>query len=356
MNPSDSSPRRKRAAPAGSALPAPYLRQVVELGQSWGLAEADLLRGTRLTPELLHKRDARIPLEQAALLGLNMVRLGSRPGFGFELGLNIKLTSHGAVGYALLSAATLAEAQDIAVRFTRSRWSALELRPLEDGDWGGLELVEHFPLGPFRTLVHEAALTLLWRHSCFVTGQEHRDCEFSFPWPEPDYFSAYRGRLPPVLWSQESTAIRTPQNRLKRPLVMADAAASQHALQEAERELAAQDETPEGFVERVRGLLRPGPEGFPSLEAVAARLFLSDRSLKRKLQSADTSFQKLLNEALQREAERLMLNPDLDLQQIAVKLGYQDPESFTRAFRRWTGAVPSAHRQQLLAEAGSRKP
>lgn len=352
MKSTGSRPRKKRAAPPGSAVPASYLRQIVELGQGWGLDEADILKDTRIPPELLRRRGARVAAGQAAQLGLNMLRLGSNPGFGFELGLNIKLTAHGPLGYAALSAATLREATGIAVQYTRLHWSAIELRLTEDGDWAELELVEHFPLGPFRALVHEAALTLLWRHSCFITGEENRDCEFSFPWPEPRYFAAYRERLPPVRWSQPATVIRTPLQRLQRALVSADAAATREALQEAQRELAALGETPENFVERVRGVLKPAADGFPPLEAVAARLFLSDRSLKRRLQAAGTSFQKLLNEALQQEALRLMLNPDIDLQQVAARLGYRDPESFTRAFRRWTGRTPSAYRQQLSAPDG----
>jgi len=349
MKPTDSRPRKKRAAPQGMAVPAPYLRQLVELGCSWGLSEEDILRGTRIPAELLHKRGARIAGEQAALLGFNMIRLGGRPGFGFELGLNVKLTSHGSLGYAFLSAATLGEALAIAIRYVRQQWSVLELRMIEDGDRVAIELVDHFPLGPFRALVHEAALTLMWSHGCFVTGTDDRDTELCFPWPEPDYYALYRDRLPTVRWSQPETSIRVAAQRLDRRLVSADPVAASHALEEADRELAAVGETPEHFVERVRGLLRPAAGGFPPLEAVAASLFLSDRSLKRRLQASGTSFQKLLNEALQREALRLMLNPALDLQQIATRLGYQDPETFTRAFRRWTGSTPSAYRQQLNA-------
>lgn len=33
---------------------------------------------------------------------------------------------------------------------------------------------------------------------------------------------------------------------------------------------------------------------------------------------------------------------------IAAALGYQDPPSFTRAFRRWTGTTPSQAREALL--------
>ena len=351
MKQADGKPKKKRDAPEGSAVPSVYLRQIVELGQGWGLSAADILHGTRIPPELLNKRGARVPVEQAALLGLNMMRLGGKPGFGFELGLHIKLTSHGPLGYAVLSAATLREAAGIALQYVRSRWSALELRPLEDGDMVEFQIIEHFPMGPFRQIVHEAMLTLLWRHGCFVTGEDNRDSEFCFSWPEPAYFAAYRDRLPLVRWSQAETAIRVPARRLDRPLVSADPEASRQALDDVERELAVLGEAPAHFIDRVRSALKLSEAGLPTLEQVAASLFLSDRSLKRKLQAAGSNFQKLLNERLQQEAERLMLNPDIDLQQISTRLGYQDPETFTRAFRRWTGSTPSAFRQQMSGKA-----
>ena len=65
-----------------------------------------------------------------------------------------------------------------------------------------------------------------------------------------------------------------------------------------------------------------------------------------------TTFQSLLDEVRYRDARRLLANADLEIQQIAGALGYDDPPSFTRAFRRWSGRTPSAAR--ALAKAGPR--
>ena len=93
-------------------------------------------------------------------------------------------------------------------------------------------------------------------------------------------------------------------------------------------------------VQRVRAELSLGAEGYPDLSGVSARLLTSSRTLKRHLQQRGTSFQQLLDEARHRDALRLLQNPDLEIRQIAAALGYQDPPSFTRAFRRWTGQTP----------------
>ncbi|MBV8063768.1 MAG: helix-turn-helix transcriptional regulator [Nevskia sp.] len=94
------------------------------------------------------------------------------------------------------------------------------------------------------------------------------------------------------------------------------------------------------MVQRVRVELALGAEGYPDLGSVAARLLISSRTLKRRLQQCGTSFQELRDEARHRDALRLLENPDLEIRQIAAALGYRDPPSFSRAFRRWTGRTP----------------
>lgn len=100
---------------------------------------------------------------------------------------------------------------------------------------------------------------------------------------------------------------------------------------------------------RVRAELVLSEKGYPDLRAVAERLSVSDRTLKRWLQRSDASYQSLRDEACQRDALRLLENPNLEIRQIASALGYRDPPSFTRAFLRWTGQSPSAMRAKLQA-------
>ena len=106
---------------------------------------------------------------------------------------------------------------------------------------------------------------------------------------------------------------------------------------------------PDDLLERVRAQLAPGPDGYADLERVAARLFMSGRTLKRKLQERGTTFRALLDDARFRQALHLLENPDLDIQQVAAALGYRDPACFTRAFRRWSGRTPSQARAERKA-------
>ena len=64
------------------------------------------------------------------------------------------------------------------------------------------------------------------------------------------------------------------------------------------------------------------------------------RSLRRHLDAEGTSFRQLLEEAREALAEE-MLTSGLTVEQTARRLGYNEPGSFSHAFRRWTGIRPA---------------
>jgi len=82
------------------------------------------------------------------------------------------------------------------------------------------------------------------------------------------------------------------------------------------------------------------PDGRPGQEAIAESLHLSLRSLQRKLQNENTSFTTLLNETQQQLALQYIRESHRSIGEITYLLGYSEPGSFTRAFRRWTGKSP----------------
>ena len=71
---------------------------------------------------------------------------------------------------------------------------------------------------------------------------------------------------------------------------------------------------------------------------------MSTRSVQRKLTQAGVSFKDLAAEARIKRAQWLLENTTAEIKAIAADLGYSDPTSFRRAFKRWTGHAPSALR------------
>ncbi|MEH6801053.1 MAG: helix-turn-helix domain-containing protein [Halopseudomonas sabulinigri] len=82
-------------------------------------------------------------------------------------------------------------------------------------------------------------------------------------------------------------------------------------------------------------------------ERVAGPMNISQRHLRRKLSQEGTSYEQLADEVRREAALRMIADGQLSLTSIAYELGFLDPSSFTRAFRRWTDMSPTAYRRQL---------
>ncbi len=85
------------------------------------------------------------------------------------------------------------------------------------------------------------------------------------------------------------------------------------------------------------------------VETVADALGLSPRTLQRRLEGEDTSFQEVLDGVREQLAMSYLVNESLTVSEIAYLLGYSELRAFDRAFRRWTGKTPVAWRTERKA-------
>lgn len=89
------------------------------------------------------------------------------------------------------------------------------------------------------------------------------------------------------------------------------------------------------------------PGGAGTVDDVAAKLGVSKRTLQRKLTEENTSFQKQLNGTRELLAKHYIRNTDMSSDDIAFLLGYQEINSFLRAFSLWTGMSIGEYRKAL---------
>lgn len=102
-----------------------------------------------------------------------------------------------------------------------------------------------------------------------------------------------------------------------------------------------------GMVERVRSaLLECLPAGEVSIQAVSRKLAVSTRTLQRRLQDEGTTFQQTLDGLRGSLAHHYLQNTQMSGAEISFLLGYEDSNSFARAFHSWTGKTPQAVRTE----------
>ncbi len=84
-------------------------------------------------------------------------------------------------------------------------------------------------------------------------------------------------------------------------------------------------------------------------EDIAGELGVTSRTLRRKLCAEGHSFQELLDECRMRYAAReLTARRHLSLSELALRLGYAEHSTFSRAFHRWAGIAPQVYRRERL--------
>ncbi|WP_448090076.1 AraC family transcriptional regulator ligand-binding domain-containing protein [Pseudomonas azerbaijanoccidentalis] len=103
---------------------------------------------------------------------------------------------------------------------------------------------------------------------------------------------------------------------------------------------------PAGFREQVINVLKRAlADGRPTLQHLAQELLQSERTLQRRLAAEGTTFSEMLNEARRQVGFHLLADTSLELKEVAYLLGYEDANSYFRAFRQWEKISPGEWRR-----------
>ncbi len=331
-------------------LSATYASYMLRLAENRGISAENLLQNTDLAAAQIHQQNARISSWQQAYIVENLIRLSNDPGIAIEIGLRSNLTKAGFIGYGLMSCSTLREAIELGRRFLPIQLPFFKLEFATEGDMAVVTVKEvlpllrlrHFAIENFLIEVSEIFRGLLLAHT---KPDKYELLELYFDYAEPDYFAPYKARLPKLHFSQPANQFRFPARLLDKPIHTANPAMTQLVVQQGVSEMARLGLL-EDWMDRLQALLVCQQQRYPDLPALAAQLHMSERTLKRKLAERGLSFSSMLEEVMKRDAMTLLNDASLSVQDIAMRLGYQDRANFTRAFRRWTGQTPSDYRQQ----------
>ena len=106
----------------------------------------------------------------------------------------------------------------------------------------------------------------------------------------------------------------------------------------------------EGVLQEVRScILEVLQEGDASLERVAASLNVSTRTLQRRLEAEGATFATVLDESRRMATFRYLRDPRISITETALLVGFSEPSTFYRAFKRWTGTTPAKYRRAHAA-------
>ena len=312
------------------------VQTVLDAVRDTSLPQADALAQRLADPAAV------IPLEQLEHL---LDAYADRAGLacGLQLGAQARPATFSALGYLAMSSRTLGEAVSLMPSYESVVMDVGLTTLTRDGDAVQLawSLRDRRPHPVLEDFILAAWLSLgRWLVGRSLTPDSIRFTHGKPADPEP--YRRYFGCA--LEFGQLQAGMRFPADWLDLPVLHADP--DLHALM-LDRARALQAAQPVTGVWS-RQVLAVLPDLLPRQQAtmpeVAARLNVSERSLRRRLAEEGESFQDLLQEQRRQLACHYLRNERLGLLDIALLLGYAEHSAFSTAFRQWYGVTPGQFR------------
>lgn len=327
-------------------IPSSYSRL---MAHEVGLSKAELPRllvGTELGVEQLLNEDTLItPAQQLRVLS-NALKLSGDNGFGLRLGQRLIPSAHGAVGFMAFSSRDLYTALQAVQAYVPTRMSFANVSLQEVGSQLFVKAAFNAPMdeSSHRALVETFAV-VFFKLAEFIVGRKVSEAVTHLDYDAPSYSGLYKEVLPgAVTFSAGHFGIAIPLSLAREPNASANHENYLLALKQCERQRAQLQTDKASYQYQVERMLLEHPGGQLNEDDAAAMLFMSKRSLARRLTGEGTGFREIRERLLSEQAAGYLLDSELSVEAIATVLGYYDSANFRRAFKRWFKVSPAAYR------------
>lgn len=287
------------------------------------------------------------PRQQLQLLA-NALALSDDELFGLRLGKRFTSPTHGAMGFLAMSSPNLMLVLQAFQLYLPTRMNVAQLSLQERQDWLDVECQFH-PLvsGDLLRAMSEICTVIFADCAEFIVGKPLHDMHIDFVHPAPAYADRYPECLPGSFrFSQPQIRLTLEKSTAEIPNASANHQNYQLALEQCDNMLAALKSNKNSMTYQLQKMLLSGPPGTLSEEDAASALFITKRTLARRLKQEGTHFRAIRDEILSRQAADYLGNSALSVDAIANMLNYHDSSNFRRAFKRWFGQTPDQYRQR----------
>jgi AraC-like DNA-binding protein len=313
-----------------------------------GVDPAGYLTGLGVTAAALEDVEARLPVRVIANAWERAAELAGDPAFGLHLVERTQPGSFDLLEYATRSCATYGAALRHLGRYYRLLEDAAEIAVETEGD---VATVVHRVVDPrWRAPRHgtEALLATLVKSGRRAIGSDFGLREVFFRHEAPADVTEHRRVFrAPLRFGASVSGFAFDRRWLDAPQREADEALRKILDRQADALLGRLPTVDELQARARRAVVQLLPASEPTLDAVARSMAMSSRSLQRGLAAEGTSFQGVVELVRKHLATGYLAGGRLTSAEIAFLVGFSEPRSFQRAFRRWTGMAPQAYRRAL---------
>ncbi|MGH8455548.1 MAG: AraC family transcriptional regulator [Stenotrophobium sp.] len=322
------------------------VRVLTELGADHGMSVTQCLAGTRIDAARLQSHDAEVSAHDELQVIRNLLTtLGNDLPLSLDAGMRYHPTTFGVWGFMILSSASVRTALELGLRYIQltSCYSRIKLIAAADE----VQIIasdDELPPDVTQFLVERDGAMLMTLAKDLLPGNlvlTRVETKYSRPRYVKRATELF-GRE--VSYGQDMNRTGISLAVLDQPLSQRDAPMCGYFEAECKR-LLERHRHVGNIVAKVRERLHGQPGRVPTMHSVAAEFKETTRTLRRRLDAAGATFETLADEVRQTRAEQMLLDRTLKITEIAERLGYSEPSSFIRAFKRWRAMSPQRYRQ-----------
>jgi AraC-like DNA-binding protein len=282
--------------------------------------------------------------------------LAGREDWALEFGRRLNINSHGPLGFAAISAATLGAGIETLGAFARIRSPYIEYSAVEENRRLVLRFdTSRYPLGDLEVPLVEILQQIALSYVRAVLGEDNSDATLCFAYAARGHASLYRETFNTRCeFSADFNGIALPAALKALPCPLHDEKIFRSSVSRCREALAgvlAEDDV----VARTSHWLAAHFEqistnrkftSLPRLEQMATAWGVTTRTVIRRLADNGVRFGELRAAQQLEMARRMLDDARYTVNDVGYLLGYGDPANFGRAFRRLTGQSPSEYRRR----------
>ena len=309
-----------------------------------------LLAEAGIDPRLLDKPENRVPFEQQQSLWRLAAERSGADDFGLHFARCFQPTSFGLLGYMAMNCSTIADSFDAIVKYQFLAGQGGEFSVSREG---GLTSLCYTPVNPEHPVTAQRVVAMLAATVSFgrwLVGEAYHPvrAEFTHMSPrEPQQYEEFFAC--PVSFGRSANRLVYASSVTQLPIPNASEDLLLLLSERANRLLGSLSSS-SGIAARIASLLATQLNAkVPDKSVISAQLGMSERTLQRRLKEEGTSFQEILDNTRHYLARELLKNTDIPLSDVAVQLGFSEPSTFFRAFKKWEGSTPGQYRERSSA-------
>lgn len=327
-----------------TTVPIDFVRQLLDRPNLDDHARRACLAHAGIPVDLLASRQARATTDQfAALYRLVAARVQDESPGMFSRPLRpgtLKFLS-----LSVVQARTLVVALHRLTQFFRLVLDDLHFELVSTQDQVSVMLLPQTDAVREQRFTQEVMLKLVHGIASWLAGRKLPLAGVDLAFGPPPYASDYVYLYPgPAQFHQSHTAIHFDRHWLEGP-VRQHAGTIREFLSRAPADWMFVSFAERIVSHRVRELLDKRLASATRIDEVAKALLMSTRTLARRLDEEGTSFQLIKDELRRDVAIQLLAQTTLPPAEVGARTGFEDPTTFYRAFKRWTGCSPGVYRR-----------